>query len=265
MIIRMSWGADIAPTIWSATHGAQGSPFVFVVACEDGVMAMDETASLQPMIRSPIQPSGERSAVLAVECLAQHPSVILAGARNGSIMFFDVRQREREFKSDMGSIKHPSAVSKIKQLNDHVIVVAGLNSTLCNYDLRFIQQRPRDMAWPDWHYADAKRTEITRDEVTNPILLYPEHRNSAHVELGFDVDVETGIVAAAQYDPYKTISIFSLKTGQILRSLHVKDTQALSSCDKADVKALKFVQERGSGYMKSLWVAKGTRIIRFAW
>jgi hypothetical protein len=265
MIIRMSRSADRAPTIWSATHGAQGSPFVFVVACEDGVMAMDETASLHFVMSSPIQPSGQRSAVLSVECLAQHPSVILAGARNGNIMSFDVRQRERQCQSNMESIKHPSAVSKIKQLNDHVIAVAGLNSTLCNYDLRFVQQRPREKAWPHWHCSYTKGPESAGDEVSNPILLYPEHRNSAHVELGFDVDVEAGILAAAQDDPYRTISIFSLKTGQMLRSLHVKDTQALSSCDKADVKALKFVQERGSGYMKSLWAAKGTRIIRFAW
>ena len=265
MISRMSRGTDIAPTIWSATHGAQGSPFVFVVASEDGVVTMDETASMHAMMSSPIQPSGRRSAVLAVECLAQHPSVVLAGARNGLIMFFDVRQRVRQFQSDIQSIKHPSAVSKIKQLNEHVIVVAGLNSTLCNYDLRFVHQRPREKAWPDWHCAYAKWPEIVGDEVSNPLLLYPEHRNSAHVELGFDVDVEAGIVAAAQYDPYKTVSIFSLKTGQMLRSLHVKDTQALSSCDKAEVKALKFVQDKGSDYMKSLWIAKGTRIIRFAW
>jgi hypothetical protein len=261
----MSRGADIAPTIWSATHGAQGSPFVFVIALEDGVATMDGMASLYAMISPPVQPSEQRSAVLAVECLSQHPSIILAGARNGHIKFFDVRQRVREYQSDMESIKHPSAVTKIKQLNDHVIVVAGLNSTLCNYDLRFVQQRPREMAWLDWHCAYAKGPEIVGNEVSNPILLYPEHRNSAHVELGFDVDLEAGIVAAAQHDPYNTVKIFSMKTGQVLQSLHVKDTQSLSSCDKADVKALRFVQDRGIEYMKSLWVAKGTRIIRYAW
>jgi len=265
MISRMSWGTDIAPTIWSAIHGAQGSPFVFAVASEDGVVTLDETASIHALMCSPIQPTGQRSAVLAVECLTRHPSVILAGLRNGHINFFDVRQRARQFQSDMESIKHPSAVSRIKQLNDHVVVVAGLNSTLCNYDLRFIQRRPREKAWPDGHWAYARGSEVPGNEVSNPILLYPQHCNSAHVELGFDVDPEAGIVAAAQYDPYKTISIFSPKTGQMLRSLHVKDTQASSSCDKADVKALKFVHDRGSEHMKSLWIAKGTRIIRFAW
>ncbi len=205
------------------------------------------------------------SAVLAVECLAQQPSVILAGTRNGYVRFFDVRDRIRDYYSDIESIKHPSAVSKIKQLSDHVIAVAGLKSTLCNYDLRFSKQRPRGKAWPDWHCAHARGPEIEGDEVSNPVVLYPEHHNSAHLELGFDVDVEAGIVAAAQHDAYRTISIFSSKTGQLLKSLHVKDTQALSSCDKADVKALKFIPDRGSEHMKSLWAAKGTRIIRFGW
>jgi WD40 repeat protein len=254
----MSDPNDIVPTIWSATHGVQGSPFVFVLASDDGVITVDKEANLHAMLDQP-------SAVLAVECLAQHPSVVLGGTRDGYIRFFDVRERAQPRLSDIRTLRHPSAVTKIKQVADYVIAVAGLNSTLCNYDLRFSKQRALGRAWPNWHWPDAKGPEIEEYEVSNPVLLYPEHRNMAHIELGFDIDVEAGILAAAQRDPYRTVSIFSLKTGNLLKSLHFKDTQAVSSCDKADVKALKFVPDRGREHMKSLWVTKGTRIIRFAW
>lgn len=258
IVSRMSHPNDIVPTVWSATHGAQGSPFAFVIATDDGVVTVDKEANLHLMLDQP-------SVVLAVESLAQHPSVVLGGTRDGYIRFFDVRDRARPRYSDINNLKHPSAVTKIKQVDDHIIAVAGLNSTLCNYDLRFSKQRTLDKAWPNWHWPHAKGPLNEGDEVSNPVMLYPEHRNTAHIELGFDIDVEAGIVAAAQPDPYRTVSIFSLRTGELIKSLHVKDTQAVSSCDRADVKALKFVSDGGSEHMKSLWVAKGTRIIRFAW
>ena len=258
IISRMSDPNDIVPTVWSATHGAQGSPFVFAIAADNGVITVDESANLHVMLDQP-------SEVLAVECLAQHPSVVLGGTRDGYIRFFDVRDRTKPRHASIGTIKHPSSVTKIKQLSDHVIAVAGLHSTLCNYDLHFSKPRPQGKAWPYWYWQHTKEPEIGGDEVSDPVVLYPGHCNSAHVELGFDVDVDAGIIAAAQIDPYRTVSIFSCKTGDLLKSLHVKDTQASSSCDKADVKALKFVPDRGNEHMKSLWVAKGTRIIRFAW
>lgn len=214
-------------------------------------------------MRPPIATSERRSAIVAVGCLAQHPSVVLGGARNGKVMFLDVRLGTGQNQSGNETIKHPSTVSRIMQLEDNVIVVAGLNSTLCNYDLRFIQQRPRDKAWPNRNWTRRPGAEVLQTEVSNPILVYPEHSNGPYMDLGFDIDPEAGIVAAVQDDCFYTPKIFSSKTGQVLRSLDTAFTEPIP--DMAAVKALKFVQDRGSGHMKSLWVAKGTKIVRYAW
>lgn len=201
------------------------------------------------------------SALVAVASLAQHPSVILGGARNGRITFLDVRVKRGQYQHLNKIIRHPSVVSKIKQLNENIIVVAGLNSTLCNYDLRFIQTRSRDKAWQNW--TQRPGPAVRHAEVSNPVLVYPEHSNGPYMDLGFDIDPEAGIVAAVQDDYFSTLKIFSADTGHVLQALNPQFQ--LPANDIAMVKAVRFLQDCDGGHMKSLWVAKGTRMVRYAW
>jgi hypothetical protein len=257
MLSRVGSVGNGTPTLWSATHGAPGSPFVFAIASEDGVITIDQQASLCAWMHPPVRKSGHRTAIYSVGCLSQYPSVILGGARNGKILFFDVRRKAADYQSGNKGITHPSSVYQIKQLNDNIIVVAGLESTLCNYDIRFIQQRPRDKVWPirDW-----ARTHL---EVSNPVLIYPEHSNTNYTDLGFDIDPEAGIVAAVQENEFYTVNIFSSKTGQVLRSLNPALLGPAFDLTRAG--SLRFVHDQDSRHMKSLWVAKGTEMIRYAW
>jgi hypothetical protein len=248
-------------TLWSAILGAQGSPFVFAIAAGDGVITMDPQASTMSWMHPPTGDPEHGSTIFAVGCLSQHPSVVLAGTRSGSITGFDVRLRTKHLGFE--KMRHPSTVYQIKQLNDNLIVVAGLNSTLCNYDLRFIQQRPLDKTWPNRTWLRGLGLRDPQFQVSNPVLIYPGHSNDAHTDLGFDIDPDAGIVAAVQANDFSTVKIFSSKSGEVLRSLN--PSFAVPRADLTSVKAVRFVQDCDSRHMKSLWVAKGTKMVHYAW
>jgi WD40 repeat protein len=200
-----------------------------------------------------------------VECLSHFPSVILSGARSGIINILDVRVPENQYQSGHEGIMHPSAVVHIKQINGNLITVAGLDSTLCNYDLRFTKKQPRASSWPNIRSRRmaGHGSKPIYSECTVPVLVYPEHENDAYIDLGFDIDPETGIAAAVQHDEANTVKIFSLKTGGVLKTMDA--TRVGGSIDTANVKAVRFIQDKEERGMKSLWVAKGTKIIRYAW
>jgi WD40 repeat protein len=252
---------DRPSTIWGATHGAPGSPLGFVIASQHGVLIVgkDNTPNYRQRIDS--------QEVLAVECLSHHPTVILAGTRRGLIHLIDVRLEDTKLRSRLGAIKHPGSICNIKQIDDDLIVVAGLNSTLCNYDLRYCKRQDRPKLWADsaaWSEPGISMPPNIKDiYVTTPILTYPDHSNDAHLDLGFDIDAEAGIVAAVQDDEKYTVKVFSLKSGEVVQTLDA--TEVGSSIDTASAKAVKFVKDRKDGGMKSLWVAKGTKMVSYAW
>jgi hypothetical protein len=203
-------------------------------------MYLDESMSKNPLSTQRDDPVE----VLAVESLFDNPNVILSGTRRGIINVHDIRHHPASPMGRPHSIKHPSAVSHIKYVRSNLITVAGLQGTLCNYDLRFTARR-------------------TTSNHTPPVLTYHHHQNSARFDLGFDIDRDSGIVAAAQDNPARSVKIFSLKTGEVLRTLQPMDSSG--TIDDARVGAVRFVRDREDGGHRSLWVAKGTRMLRYAW
>lgn len=137
--------------------------------------------------------------VFAIEFLSEVPSVLMSGGRSGILNVTDLRVPD--FGSQADVIKHQSSITHIKQLDTHRIIVAGLESTLCQYDLRFRKGPKR----------------------TQSVLQYPDYQNTASVRIGFDVDVESGIVAAAQEHDisHPPIQLFSLHGGHLLQSEYV--------------------------------------------
>ncbi|KAI9742459.1 MAG: hypothetical protein M1818_003993 [Claussenomyces sp. TS43310] len=235
--------------------GPTGSRYSLVIGTSDGLITADRVSAALTIEKFDTE-EPNTSDVFAIEFLSYlSPSVMLTGQRSGKVEIFDDRVDDL---SSTGTLHHPSAVSHIKQIDGNRIIVAGLHSTLCQYDLRYCVGRPAHHIWSK-HNCRAKGY---REKVTKTILQYAEHNNQAYTDLGFDVDIEAGLVAAAQSDGSNTVKIFSLHGGQALQTLDA--TYVGTTFSNLPIKALAFQEDR-TGAPKSLWVAKGTKVIRYGW
>lgn len=233
-------------------------------------------------------------------------SILLSGGRSGLLHITDLRLPATPSSQTADTITHPSAITYIRQLDSHRILVAGLNSTLCQYDLRFrkdndstsnnIQRegtaqpssRARKKQKQTQENGGNTRSLALRSfsnyRHTRSILTYPGYYNHASIQIGLDVDLESGIIAAAQEASHELYSepvqLFSLHGGQKLRSLVLQkiESDATNGRDgrrtglgggggdreRRTVKCLKWARD-GVGRMKSLYVGTEGGIRRFAW
>jgi hypothetical protein len=201
--------------------------------------------------------------VFALEFLHENPSILLTGGRNGILNITDLRFPKYGLQAD--TIMHQSSVTHIKSVDEHRVLVAGLNSSLCQYDLRFRKSRP--ISFQENSHQRGKGKGKKRRAPTFPCLDYPGYKNEAQISIGFDVDLELGIIAAAQdYD--SRINLFSLHGGHILKSRppHSKngDTRYIDSAVCNGSRCLKFVQDTPNN-PKSIWVADESKLSRWAW
>jgi hypothetical protein len=194
--------------------------------------------------------------ILAVECSKDNPSLVLSGDRKGILQFLDVRCPIKT----AAVIQHASSVCHIKHIKDGIITVSGLKSTLCNYDQRFLKDRSLAESWPE---VQKRYSPQHNPNVTGPVFTYAEHENDAWTEAGFDIDVDTGIAAAAQTGTRTAVKIFSLKTGRLLRS--VDPPEAGNTTDPLLARVVKFVPDHSDNGKKNLWIAKGSKIVSYAW
>lgn len=195
----------------------------------------------------PSQPRAPAAAapIFALEFLAQDPSVLLAGARSGSIAVLDLRMPQ--CASGRGGIEHAASVARIRQLADHAVVVAGLQNTLCVYDLRYMKTT-RDA-------ASGPRRGAAR-EYTLPVTVMRGHRNAERHDADVAVDRAAGVVAAAQVGRgTDAVVVFDAGTGEALRGLPGRGGEA----GWPYARQLRFVEGRG------LWVAGGETIVEYAW
>jgi hypothetical protein len=211
---------------------------------------------------SPRPVSGETHPkdIFALEFLYDNPSVLLSGGRPGLLNITDLRVPV--FGRNADTISHPSSIIHIKQLDAHRILVAGLNSSLCQYDLRFRK---------DSHSSPPRQRQTSRHnlKLTRTILTYPDYWNNASIQLGFDADLELGIIAAAQEqdEHHRPVQLFSLHGGHKLRSPYVSRYAPGSGHDEnaaVNPKCVRFVRDI-EGRMKSLFVGQTIDIRRFAW
>ncbi|KAI9759401.1 MAG: hypothetical protein M4579_002390 [Chaenotheca gracillima] len=135
--------------------------------------------------------------VLAVEFISD--GLLAAGQRNGRVDILDKR-KPRMGTDRQGTsshfVRHPSSVTNIKKVDDHHIIVCGLENSLCMYDLRFS------------HPPSPRKAFM---EPTRPVLEY-DHQNEYRLGLGFDIDIDAGLVAAAT--DQKTTNLFVLNTSE---------------------------------------------------
>lgn len=227
---------------------------MFAFGTSRGIMLMDkDSAGLAKYIEygeNGISPSD----VFALEFLHNNPFVLLSGERNSTLNMTDLRAPTYSLMRSTNNLIHPSSITHIKSLNQHQIIVAGLHSTLCLYDLRY--RKEKDRPW--------MRKPITtkNNKSTIPIVEYPEYHNQATFRIGFDVDIESGVVAACQEQQlryYPPVQLFSLKGGHALPT----PRHPVNVNERPTWTTAAFIQDTRSKF-KSLYLGTD-KLYRFAW
>lgn len=194
------------------------------------------------------------------------PNVLLSGSRKGVLNLVDLRNPRFA-----NIIRHGSSITHIRHLDEHRILVAGLKTSqwpMCQYDIRFIKQ---DTFGPNLHPSSSPRGKAQ----TRPIITYPDYHNPADWNVGLDIDLETGVIAAAQ--PYhetdhNPVQLFSLKGGHKLRCEALEMCPIRRSLIRNDpssqrnrpFRCVRFVEDM-KGRAKSLWVGADTGLTRYTW
>ena len=124
----------------------------------------------------------------------QSKTVVAAGLRNGSIILVDIRSR-----GAVRRLQFPSAVARLRPLDTHYILAAGLHDQMHLYDQRFT---PAPTGF--------------RPHPSPPLISFLDYRNRAYRRLGFDVSTALGLVAAAGDDG--SVRLFGLDTGRVVDS-----------------------------------------------
>lgn len=237
------------------------SPLRFAFGTKSRILTLGKETRILSTVRQSSYGSRELKDILALEF--QDQNTLLAGNRRGKLYITDLR--DPRFDSTASIIHHPSTITHIQTLDAHRILVAGLNSTLSQYDLRFTKA--------DTSFHPQRKNSRNNILQTRPILVYDYH-NSATINIGLDVDLESGLIAAAQeYSPHhSTVQLFSLHGGHQLRSPAMDKefgpailrTRRAEEREMLPVRCVRFardVEER----MSSLYIGASQGLVRYAW
>ncbi|KAL1636919.1 hypothetical protein SLS56_001016 [Neofusicoccum ribis] len=160
-------------------------------------------------------PNKRPDAALALQWLGPHS--LSAGFRSGDIVLYDARSKGHKTR-----LQHLSSVIGIKRGDhDSQLVVAGLKSTMCLYDLRMIKDH----------------------KATRPVFRFQDYENSYTEASGFDVHQLSGLVAAAQENGY--VQLYSLKNGSKIRRMRAPGLygSGYDPRSRSRVSCLRFVEE----------------------
>ncbi|KAL3427545.1 hypothetical protein PVAG01_01053 [Phlyctema vagabunda] len=258
-------GTDGEVSIYSSAAAHPSSPASFVVGTSEGVAQIDNTGPNWILPKPPKLNTGNPFKiprdVFALDFLQSNPTVLLSGGRSGLLNITDLRVPV--FGSHADTIRHPSSITHIKQANDHRIIVAGLRSSLCQYDLRF-----RKHCSPQSNPLFAK--------TTTPYVEYHDYHNETLQPLGFDIDTDAGLVAAAQQSRTGVnrsgslggpIHLYSLRTGDLLRKIPTGTSSSTECNESGWVHSLKFARDSERGSRCSLYFGSSAfaGLSRYGW
>lgn len=257
-------GMDV--DIYTSAAAPPNSPLLFAFGTSHGFFTVSkrdtDTSWISP---APTPSPNNPKDIFALEFLSDNPSILLSGTRKGTLNITDLRIPK--FGADSDVINHPSSITHIKQLDMHRILVAGLDSTMCQYDLRFRKMdTPTPTPAPVWR-SRKTYTSYRNPKPTRSILIYPDYHNNASIQLGLDIDLEAGILAAAQEwnEQHSKVQLFSLHGGHKLKS-PISKGETLDTGDDGggNIKCVKWARDI-AGRGKSLWVGVKPDIQRFGW
>lgn len=164
-------------------------------------------------------------------------NVLLAGGRQPRLWITDLRTPDAEWTS----VRHASSIAHLRSVNQHQVLVAGLENSMSLYDMRFF---------------GSSETRRRRPNGAKPILEFPEYRNAAHFHTGWDVNPELNVVAAAHDDG--TVKLFSLRSGRLLRNRALDQVKT-----DAPIKAIMF-QRLPREKLPSLFLGDGSLLRKFS-
>jgi hypothetical protein len=227
------------------------------------------------------------SDILAVDWLSDN--TVAMGCRNGKIHIYDTRS-----KGSSQVARHSCPISRLRRADDFTrLVVSGLNNTCVLYDMRMSRSQPRpqiqeeDEPWRQTftlgdpgqknpHTRDNRRkrkrypqfTSASNVEPPSQPLLRFQNENADDLELGLDVHIGLGLVAAAQSNT--NIKISNLWTGKLVKELNMHEdgssggTNSLRRGKTNRIRCLKWVDD-GDGEGTSLWASGEAGIRQFIW
>jgi WD40 repeat protein len=197
------------------------------------------------------------SDVLALDWLS--PTILAAGLRDASVMLYDSRSRD-----SIKRLRHGAPIIGLRRA-DHEsrLVVCGITNCLAMYDLRMIREAipANTVSRNSNHHRKQNsrwKTPVGGLAVapSKPVLRF-EYANQGQFPIGFDVQTELGLVAAAEETG--DVQLYSMRTGEKVRKLEV----ASGGVTGEHVKCLRFVKdERG---VAKLMAGAGARIVEYCW
>ncbi|EPE30874.1 WD40 repeat-like protein [Glarea lozoyensis ATCC 20868] len=248
-------------TMYSSAAANDFSPLLFAFGSSDGILTMDKTRLDLKWIKPIVMRD-----VWALEFQNDKNDVLLSGGRGGQLQCNDLRDSRTPTESST-LITHPSSITHIKQLDPNRILVAGLESSLCQYDIRYLKLDTGRVVSRQRPPNRLTTRQTTAKASTRTILQYPDYHNTATRNVGFDVDLEIGVIAAAQEfnGVQPLVRLFSLWGGHTLHSAALERHYGSISNPYGDhVRCLKLCRDIDDR-MKSLYIGLGSSIQRFAW
>ncbi|KAL6881862.1 hypothetical protein HDV57DRAFT_497548 [Trichoderma longibrachiatum] len=268
-----SWSLDIDHMAiplgrkWCFAHQSTPAPaasdLLCVVGTSDGIMSIhsDETPrwlnprlpNLGPDARAERptargrfnRPRKTPFEIFSQDFQVDNHNVLFAGGRQPRLWISDLRTPAVEWSS----VKHGSSIAHVRSINPHQVIVAGLRDCMSVYDTRFFRSGGNDDA--------AGGGQSRRNASSCPVLEFPEYRNQARFDIGWDVCTQLNLVAAAQDDA--TVRLFSLSSGGLVRA--GADLEGFGA-KKNPVKALMFQTLPGER-LPNLYMADGAYLKKF--
>ncbi|KAJ0380559.1 hypothetical protein COL26b_001265 [Colletotrichum chrysophilum] len=158
--------------------------------------------------------------------LPDNPNVLFAGGRNPTIKLMDMRTMWDAWELlPIGPVAHLEAV------NPHQFVAAGPRSLMAVFDIRYRRLLPNGV---------------------RPVVEFEGYKNDAHMHIGWAVDADAGVVAAAHDDG--AVGMYSLLSGRRLRCPAVDGIKG-----RTPIKSLRFTAMPGKRH-KSLFVGLGPNL-----
>ncbi|CRK10870.1 hypothetical protein BN1723_009198 [Verticillium longisporum] len=205
------------------------SELICTLATDDGIIRLTSNNNIS-WITPKADGAHQRSPsmdVLAQAFNVANPSILYAGTRSSTVRTLDLRAPPQAWSC----FRTASAVTHLRSLesNPNHILVAALRSNLHIYDLRFLKTEPSAQTRSE--VPRTKKRNRGRDhgrlkqpsgpavaQPATPVLTFPEYRNEAHTHIGFDVNQDVGVVAAAHDTHDGRVALYSLRSGLRLRT-----------------------------------------------
>lgn len=144
--------------------------------------------------------------IFAVDFQPLHPKVVLFGGRPGYLFKGDMRQNALKWsKLDLNN-----AITHIKPINENQVLVAGIRNMLSVYDLRYTAKFRGSLDLPAG--------------MATPLFKIDQYKNDAHIKIGLDLDLASGIAAAAHDDG--KVALYSVRSGARLPSRDIDKIQS---------------------------------------